>query len=74
MDSLGGNGNGERWFAANDSAITNHPYYQEYSQQIIGTIDVAVLKQLIGQMYPSTEAAPIVNYLQWVLEACLAVA
>lgn len=74
MDPLGGNGTGERWFASNDAAVTNHPFYQEYSQQALATIDVASLKSTMGGMFPSTEAAPILNYLQWVLEAALAVA
>tara|TARA_Y100000361_G_scaffold126008_1_gene119764 strand:- start:254 stop:478 length:225 start_codon:yes stop_codon:yes gene_type:complete len=74
MDALGGNGNGELWFAANNAEITNHPYYQEYSQKLIGAIDTNVLKQLIGEMYPSTQAAPIINYLKWVLTTALAVA
>ena len=74
MDALGGNGNGSRWYAADNAAITNHPFYQEYSQLQIGTIDVNILKTTIGEMLPSAEASPIINYLKWVLELCEGVA
>jgi len=74
MDALGGNGNGSRWYAANNAAITGHPFYQEYSQLEIGAIDVNVLKTVIGGMLPSAEASPIINYLNWVLELCNGVA
>lgn len=74
MDALGGNGNGELWFAANDAAITNHPFYQEYSQKTLTSIDTNILKSVIADMLPSTQAAPIINYLKWVLATALAVA
>jgi len=72
-DALGGEGNGLAWFAADESALTQHPLYQTYSQQFVGSIDVNTLKSQIAQAYPSTEAAPIMNYLKWVLTLCLAV-
>ena len=74
MDYLGGNGNGSRWFAAEDAAITNHPFYQAYSQQPLQSIDVPALKTIISESVPSADAAPILNYLLWVLEACKEIA
>tara|TARA_Y100000004_G_C8783246_1_gene355928 strand:- start:473 stop:697 length:225 start_codon:yes stop_codon:yes gene_type:complete len=74
MDALGGNGNGSRWYAADNAAITGHPFYQEFSQIEIAAIDVNVLKTTIGGMLPSAEASPIINYLNWVLELCNGVA
>ena len=74
MDSLGGNGNGSAWFAADDAAITNHAFYQEYSQAQLKDIDAAQVKGRLGLSYGSTEAAPIANYLAWLLNLVLAVA
>ena len=74
MDCLGGNGNGSRWFAAEDAEITNHPLYQAYSQQQFATIDVPALKTAISDSYASAPAAPIINYLSWVLSICKEIA
>ena len=74
MDHLGGNGNGLAWYAADNSAITGHPFYQEYSQAQIKDIDAAEVKARIGVAFASTEASPIVNYLYWVLTQVLAIA
>lgn len=74
MDYLGGNGNGYRWFTAEDSALTNHPYYVLYSQQAFANIDVPQLKTTLADSVASGEAAPIVNYLWWVLQICKEIA
>jgi len=74
VDQLGGNGNGSAWFAANDAAITNHPFYLKYSQTRIASIDVSELKTDMQQSLASTQASPILNYLKWLLDICVAVA
>ena len=72
MDQLGGNGNGSAWFAANDAAITNHPLYLKYSQSLIGIIDVNDLKTDMQQSLASSETSPILYYLKWLLDICVA--
>ena len=67
MDALGGNGNGPAWFSTEDAAITSHPYYQQFSQMQIKDIGAVAVKAAIGESMASAPAAPIVNYLYWVL-------
>ena len=67
MDSLGGNGNGLAWYAADSADITNHAAYQTYSQQTFASIDANAVKAAIANSRGSAEAAPIVNYLRWIL-------
>lgn len=67
-DALGADGNGIYWFAADDAAITNHPIYQQFSQMQITDMDPPVLMAQIKNCYGSTEAAPIMNYLWWLLQ------
>lgn len=66
MDRLGASGNGDAWYAPLDAAITDHPLYLKYSKSIAG-IDATDLKTEIGSMPATVEAAPILNYLRWVL-------
>jgi len=73
-DYLGGAGNGDAWYCPIDAELTNHPYYQSYNKQMIGAIDVNVLKGLIGSMPATAESAPILNYLRWVLSLSVSIA
>lgn len=66
MDRLGASGNGDAWYAPLDAAITDHPLYLKYSKALAG-VDVSALKTEIGSMPATVEAAPILNYLRWVL-------
>lgn len=68
MDALGGSGNGYRWFAADDAPLTQSTLYTKWSQQRISDIDPALLKADIDASYGSTEAAPVLNYLVWLLQ------
>ena len=74
MDQLGGSGNGAAWFSANDAKITDHPLYHKYSQQSIGDFNAATLKADMKAAVGSSEASPILNYLNWVLSLVVAVA
>jgi hypothetical protein len=74
MDYQGGSGNGLAWYAASDAVLTNSPIYQELSQILLKNQDVPTLKGLIGGMYGSTEAAPLMNYVRWLLSMTEAIA
>lgn len=68
MDALGGNGNGYRWFASEDAPLTLSPLYTKWSQQRIASIDATDLKTDITESYGSVQAAPVLNYLVWLLQ------
>jgi len=73
MDYQGGSGNGTAFYCAPDAALTSSSYYQQYSQTQFKAVDVVQLKANLGNSMASAEAAPIVNYLKWVLDMVLAV-
>jgi len=66
-DGLGGSGLGPFWFADSDAPITDHPIYQQFSQQKIAAIDASQVKGQIASAYASAESAPILSYLRWLL-------
>jgi hypothetical protein len=68
MDQLGGQGNGLAFFAGPTAPIQNHELYILYSTQQFSAINLAEVKARIQNAYASAEAAPIINYLQWVLK------
>jgi len=72
MDSAGGNGNGLAWFANPDAPITDETQYQYFSQQQIAGMNAAEIKAAIAGAKASAEAAPLLNYLYWVLTLHLA--
>lgn len=68
MDPLGGNGNGSAWYSAYNAEITNHPLYQKWQALTIAEVAAALtdLKTDIANSQASAQAAPILNYLNWV--------
>jgi hypothetical protein len=73
-DALGGHGNGQFWYAADDAALTDHALYQSYSNTKLGALDVNAVKASLAVSYGSTEAAPIINYLRWLIDTLAAFA
>ena len=73
-DSLGAFGNGDAWYAPDNSAITNHPVYQSFNKSALSAVDVNSVKTMIASMAPTAEAAPILNYLRWVLSLANSIA
>ena len=67
MDQLGGQGNGLAFLAGPDAAIQEHELYILYSTQAINAINLSEIKSRIQVCQASAEAAPIINYLMWVL-------
>lgn len=67
MDALGGNGNGLAWYADANAPITESDFYLAFSQVKVSSLDANQLKGLIGTMFASAEAAPIINYMYWLL-------
>lgn len=68
MDALGGEGNGPAFFAGPNAAIQEHELYILYSTQQFSAINLAEVKSRIQNAKASAEAAPIINYLHWVLK------
>lgn len=68
MDRLGGQGNGPAFFAGPEAPIQDHELYILYSTQAISAINLAEIKSRIQVCQASAEAAPIINYLMWVLK------
>jgi len=73
-DYQGGNGNGLAWYSAPDAVLTNSPIYQSLSQIEFKDHNVLSLKGILGGMLASAEAAPLINYVKWVLTMTEAVA
>jgi hypothetical protein len=73
-DYQGGSGNGLAFYCEPDAVLTSSAYYQQYSNTQLKAVDVVQLKANLGNSLASAEAAPIVNYLKWVLDLALAVA
>ena len=71
---MGGEGNGLAWWSACDAEITNAEIYQAFSQTAISSIDANTVKAALGQAKASAEAAPLINYLVWVLTVVTKVA
>lgn len=72
-DPLGGNGNGSAWWCEPTAELTNSPFYQMFSGTAFQNVDIPTIKAAIGQALASCEAAPVVNYLNWVLTIALKV-
>ena len=68
MDALGGQGNGPAFYAGPTAPIQEHELYLLYSQTQFSAIDLTQLKARIANCTASAEAAPIINYLHWVLK------
>jgi hypothetical protein len=73
-DMLGASGNGDAWYCPVDADITTHPIYQSFSKDPLASVDVASVKGLIGGMVATSETAPILNYLRWLLALALSIA
>jgi hypothetical protein len=73
-DYQGGNGNGAAFYCAPDAILTQSSFYQLYSQQQLKDIAAPEVKAAIGTAYGSAEAAPIINYLKWILDLVVAIA
>ena len=73
-DMLGASGNGDAWYCPVDADITTHPLYQNFNKTMIAAVDVAALKGLIGGMAATSETAPILNYLRWLLSLANSIA
>lgn len=73
-DGLGAFGNGDAWYCPDNAAITNHPVYQSFNKTALSAVDVNSVKSMIAGMPPTAEAAPILNYLRWVLSLANSIA
>lgn len=73
-DYQGGKGNGLAWYSALDAELLESTIYTSFSQIAIKDLNAAAIKGILGQSYPSAEAAPLVNYLKWVLTLAESVA
>ena len=67
MDALGGEGNGPAFYAGPTAPIQDHELYILYSRKKWVDINLSEVKSRIQNCLASAEAAPIVNYLRWVL-------
>lgn len=68
MDYQGGQGNGLAWYCNDfDAPVLMSSIYGEFQAKPIGTINPQDIKDAIALMVPSAQAAPILNYLVWLL-------
>lgn len=75
MDYQGGQGNGSAWYCNNfDAPLLKFSQYTKYSNMAIGAIDANDVKADLGAAKASAEAAPLVNYLNWLLDIIVKVA
>ena len=71
----GGQGQGLAWYADDFNApILQSSIYTEYANKVVAGIDLNEVKTALAGMEPSAQAAPLINYLMWVLTIGEAVA
>lgn len=57
------------WHTNAGNPVLNNPFYQKYSVQNIGSIDLTELKNVLAGMRLDIETAPIVYYICSVIRA-----
>ena len=55
------------WTASSGDPVLDHPFYQKFSYEVIGTIDENEIKGAIGSALANRDSAAIVSYLCWLL-------
>ena len=55
------------WHVSDGDSVLNHPTYQVYSQQTFELLNLNEVKDQLRKALASNEAAPVVNYLSWLI-------
>lgn len=75
MDYQGGQGNGAAWYCNDFNApVLLTDVYANFEGKPLSAIDVNDVKVAIGTCNPSAQAAPVLNYLYWLLTMVEAIA
>ena len=74
MDWQGGQGNGSAWYCNDFNApLLLTDVYGTYQSKPIQTINPQDVKDSIAACFPTAEAAPVLNYLKWLLDIVVAI-
>ena len=74
MDWQGGQGNGSAWYCNDFNApLLLTDVYGTYQSKPIQTINPQDVKDSIAACSPTAEAAPVLNYLKWLLDIVVAI-
>jgi hypothetical protein len=74
VDYQGGQGNGSAWYCNDfDAPLLLTSVYAGFQAKPIATINPQDVKDAIVECVPSAEAAPVLNYLKWLLDIVVAV-